>query len=97
MPIEIRVDTEPVMIMLNDGCAWHWLPDEIGPSLLEIRDKQSNVVAVFPKDRVVYVRVINDSTQRRDLSSKLEKNHPSGIDLTEDMVVKGMNSISRAG
>ena len=97
MPIEIRVDTEPVMIMLNDGCAWHWLPDEIGPSLLEIRDKQSNVVAVFPKDRVVYVRVINDLTQRRELSANLEKDHPKGIELTEDMVVKGMSSFSRAG
>jgi len=94
MPIEVRVDIEPIKIMLNNGSEWHWLPNEKGPSLLEIRDKQSNVVAVFPKDRVVYVRVINDSSQQQELSSKLEKDRPSGIELTEDTVVKEMISIS---
>ena len=94
MPIEVRVDIEPERIMLNDGSEWHWLPHEKDPSLLEIRDKQSNVVAVFPKDRVVYVRVINDLSQQQELSSKLEKDRPSGIELTEDTVVKEMNSIS---
>ena len=44
MPIEVRVDIEPVSIILNDGSGWEWLPNEIGPSLLEVRDKQSNGV-----------------------------------------------------
>ncbi len=69
MPIEVRVDIEPVSIILIDGSGWQWLPNEIDPSLLEVRDKQSNVVAVFPKDRVVYVRVINDLSQQQELSS----------------------------
>jgi len=30
----------------------------------------------------------------RDLSSNLEKENPNGIELTEDMAEKGMNSIS---
>ncbi len=76
MPIEVRVDVEPVSIILNDGSGWQWLPNETDPSLLEVRDKQSNVVAVFPKDRVVYVRVINDLSQQQELSSNLEKDHP---------------------
>jgi hypothetical protein len=94
MPIEVRVNIEPEKIMLNDGCEWHWLPHEKDPSLLEIRDKQSNVIAVFPSDRIVYVRVINDLSQQQELSSKLEKDRLSEIDLTEDTVVKEMNSIS---
>ena len=74
MPIEVRVDIEPVSIILNDGSEWQWLPHEISPSLLEVRDKQSNVLAVFPKDRVIYVRVINDLSQQQELSSNLDDN-----------------------
>ncbi len=92
MPIEVRVDIEPERIMLNDGSEWHWLPHEKGPSLLEIRDKQSNVVAVFPKDRVVFVRVINDLRQQQELSSNLEKDHPYGIELIKNMEITGKPS-----
>ena len=92
MPIEVRVDIEPIKIMLNNGSEWHWLPHEKGPSLLEIRDKQFNVVAVFPKDRVVYVRVINDLSQQQELSSKLEKDHPYGVELTKKTEITGKPS-----
>jgi hypothetical protein len=92
MPIEVRVDIAPVSIILNDGSGWQWLPHEIGPSLLEVRDKQSNVVAVFPKDRVVYVRVINDLSQQQELSSNLEKDHHNGIELTKNMEITGKPS-----
>jgi len=76
MPIEVRVDIEPERIMLNDGSEWHWLPHEKDPSLLEIRDKQSNVIAVFPKDRVVYVRVINDLSQQQEWLGKWQVADP---------------------
>ncbi len=97
MSIEVRVDIEPVKIMLNNGSEWHWLPHEKVPSLLEIRDKQSNVVAVFPKDRVVYVRVINDLSQQQELSSKLEKDRPSGIELTKNVEITGKPSKPELG
>ncbi len=96
MPIEVRVDIEPERIMLNDVSEWHWLALEKDPSLLEIRDKQSNVVAVFPKDRVVYVRVINDLSQQ-ELSSKLEKDRPSGIELTKNVEITGKPSKPELG
>ncbi len=92
MPIEVRVDIAPVSIILNDGSGWQWLPHEIGPSLLEVRDKQSNVVAVFPKERVVYVRVINDLSQQQELPSNLEKDPPNGIELTKNMEITGKPS-----
>ncbi len=92
MPIEVRVNIEPVSIILNDGIGWQWLPNEIDPSLLEVRDKQSNVVAVFPKDRVVYVRVINDLSQQQELSSNLEKDHPYRVELTKKMEITGKPS-----
>ncbi len=92
MPIEVRVDIEPVSIILNDGIGWEWLPNETDPSLLEVRDKQSNVVAVFPKDRVVYVRVINDLSQQQELPSNLEKDPPNGIELTKNREITGKPS-----
>ena len=83
--------------MLNDGSEWHWLPHEKDPSLIEIRDKQSNVVAVFPKDGVVYVRVINDLSQQQDLPSKLEKDRPSRIELTKNVEITGKPSKPELG
>jgi len=97
MPIEVRVDIEPVSIILNDGSEWQWLPHEISPSLLEVRDKQSNVLAVFPKDRVIYVRVINDLSQQQELSSNLEKDPPNGIELTKNMEITGKPSKHKLG
>ncbi len=92
MPIEVRVDVEPVSIILNDGIGWEWLPNETDPSLLEVRDKQSNVVAVFPKARVVYVRVINDLSQQQELPSNLEKDHHYGIELNKKREITGKPS-----
>ncbi len=92
MPIEVRVDIEPVSIILNDGIGWEWLPNEIGPNLLEVRDKHSNIVAEFPQDRVVYVRVINDLSQQQELPSNLEKDPPNGIELTKNREITGKPS-----
>ncbi len=97
MPIEVRVDIEPVSIILNDGIGWQWLPHEIGPSLLEVRDIHSNIVAEFPQDRVVYVRVINDLSRQQELSSNFEKNHPNEIELTKNMEVTGKPSKPELG
>ncbi len=92
MPIEVRVDIEPVSIILIDGSGWQWLPNEIGPSLLEIRDEHFNIVAEFPQDRVVYVRVLNNLSQQQELSYNLEKDHPYGIELTKNMAITGKPS-----
>ncbi len=92
MPIEVRVDIEPVSIILNDGSGWQWLPHEIGPSLLEVRDIHSNIVAEFPQDRDVYERVINDLSRQQELSSNLEKDLHNGIELTKNMEITGKPS-----